>query len=89
MAVMWNGWKLIHNYEHRGDKPEYELYRRADDLLDQHDLAQKFPEQVSKMRVLLETWRKKVAASRLPEDKTQGNLAPEELQRLRGLGYVK
>lgn len=89
VAVIWNGWKLIQNYQRPEGMPEYELYKRTDDPLDQHDLAQKFPEQVTKMRALIETWRKGIPAGRLPEDKTQGNLSSEELQRLRSLGYVK
>ncbi len=89
VALVWNGWKLIQNYQRSEGMPEYELYRRTNDPLDQHDLAQKFPEQVTKMRAMIETWRKSIPSGRLPEDKTGGSLSSDELQRLRSLGYVK
>ena len=46
VALIWNGWKLIQNYEHPAGMPEFELYKRAEDPLDHHNVADAHPEQV-------------------------------------------
>jgi len=89
VALIWNGWKLIHNYERSAGVPEYELYKRADDPLDQHNLAEAHPEQVKLLRPMIDAWRQRAKAARLPEGDAPENLSKEELQRLRALGYVK
>jgi len=89
VALIWNGWKLIHNYDRSKEMPEFELYKRADDPLDHHNLAGKYPDQVKRMRPMIDAWRQRVKAARLPKDDNPGNLSKEELQRLRALGYVK
>ncbi len=89
VAVIWNGWKLIHNFERPAGGPEFELYRRAEDPLDQHDLADANPEQVKLMSPMIDVWRRRAEAARLPKGDSGEKLSKEELQRLRSLGYIK
>jgi arylsulfatase A-like enzyme len=89
VALIWNGWKLIQNYERPEGMPEFELYRRADDPLDHHNIADAHPDQVKLMRPMIDAWRQRVNAARLPKGDSSENLSKEELQRLRALGYVK
>jgi len=89
VAVIWNGWKLIHNFERPQGSPEFELYKRTEDPLDQHDLADANPDQVKLMRPMIDAWRQRAEAARLPKDDSGQNLSKEELQRLRSLGYIK
>ncbi|RPI20984.1 MAG: hypothetical protein EHM61_25840 [Acidobacteria bacterium] len=89
VSLVWNGWKLIHNFERPEGGPEFELYKRADDPLDQHNLAERNPEQVKLMRPMIDAWRQRAEAARLPKGDSGENLSKEELQRLRSLGYIK
>jgi arylsulfatase A-like enzyme len=89
VAVIWQGWKLIHNFERAEGAPEFELFNRAEDPLDQHNVAEANPEQVRLMHRMIDAWRQRAEAGRLPESDSSENLSKEELQRLRGLGYIK
>jgi arylsulfatase A-like enzyme len=88
-AFQWQGYKLIHNAQRREGMAEYELYDAVTDPLDQHDLTAEQPAVVEHLAGLLEAWKKDAAADRLPSDDAAGaHLDPEELERLRSLGYV-
>jgi arylsulfatase A-like enzyme len=89
VAITWNGWKLIQNFENLAGKPEFELYRRVEDPLDQHNVAEAHPREVEQMRTLIDQWRGTVGEARLPEGDAGENLSKEELNRLRSLGYIK
>jgi arylsulfatase/arylsulfatase A len=89
-AIVWEGWKLIHNTERPEGKPEYELFDHRNDPWSLEDVAEEHPEKVQELAELLESWRRWVAAERLPTDAelTEG-VSSEELERLRSLGYVQ
>lgn len=89
-ALIFEGWKLIHNLEPIGNTPEFELFDYKKDPLDQMDLAAEHPEVVERMAELLSAWRLKATAERLSSDEAiQETLPQEELERLRALGYVQ
>jgi arylsulfatase A-like enzyme len=88
-AIVSGGWKLIHNTERPEDAPEFELYHRERDPLDQVDVAASFPAEVERLRQELEAWRGRVAATRLDSDGAAAEPSPDELERLRDLGYVE
>jgi hypothetical protein len=70
--------------------PEYELFDARKDPLNLTDLSNANPEKVRTLARALETWRVEALAARgkSAEEETRA-LAPEELERLRSLGYVQ
>ncbi len=88
-SIVLEGWKLIHNIHRVGDKPEFELFQRAGDPLDQKNVAAEHPDIVERLKGELENWHKMVEAAQLPESVSEENLSPAELERLRSLGYIK
>jgi arylsulfatase A-like enzyme len=89
-AFVADGWKLIHNTKGHGDRPEFELYDRDEDPLDQENLAEKNPEVVQRLSKQLDAWRRLATEARLEADTqaTEG-MSSEELERLRSLGYIQ
>ncbi len=57
-AIREGEWKLIERYE----DGRVHLYNLAQDMSEQTDLAEKFPERVTEMRARLHTWYKEVDA---------------------------
>jgi arylsulfatase A-like enzyme len=89
-AIVDGGWKLIHNRVRPPELPEFELFDVARDPLDQVNVADRHPDVVQRLAKTLDGWRTMAAAARLkPDSETTGNLTPEQLQRLRSLGYVR
>jgi arylsulfatase A-like enzyme len=89
-AIVLDGWKLVHNTERSHGAPEYELYDDRRDPLNRSDLAAQQPELVEKLAAALAEWRTRVAEVRLEIDAAGAeDLGPEELERLRSLGYVQ
>lgn len=88
-AVIADGWKLIHHTTPPPGVPEIQLFDRARDPGDLHDVADRHPQTVERLLELLASWRKSAEASRLPrgEQDTEG-LSQQELERLRSLGYI-
>jgi arylsulfatase len=89
-AITDGQWKLIrHTIRPRGG-PEFELYDFIKDPLDKTDVAAQHPDVVSRLSKALDGWKEMATAARLKPD-TEGlkNLSPEQLQRLRSLGYIK
>lgn len=88
-AVIADGWKLIHHTTPPPGVPGIQLFDRARDPGDLHDVAARHPETVERLLELLASWRKSAEASRLPrgEQGTEG-LSQQELERLRSLGYI-
>jgi hypothetical protein len=84
------GFKLIRNVGRPPGKPEFELFRFAEDPLDQEDVSTAHPDVVARLGKELEAWRRAAVAARLKPDplSTQG-MSAEQLERLRALGYVK
>jgi arylsulfatase len=89
-AIIDGGWKLIHNKVRPHGKPEFELFDAARDPLDQVNVADKHPDVVQRLAKALEGWHAMAAAARLkPDTEATGNMTPEQLQRLRSLGYIR
>ena len=87
-AIARDGWKLIHNIQGYTHRPEFELFDRAKDPLDQTNLADQHPDLVEQLIEDLTAWRKWAEENALPEvDSTEG-ISAKELQRLRSLGYI-
>ena len=89
-AVVEGAWKLVHNTVRPRGGPEFELYDFAKDPLNRTDVAARHPEVVQRLARTLANWRQAAEAARLkPDSETTQNLSPEQLQRLRSLGYVR
>ena len=89
-SIIFEGWKLIVSSRKGSDEaPGVELFRQADDPLDQKDLAEQHPEVVSRLQGLLEEWRLEALATRLPEAESTEGMSQEDLQRLKSLGYIQ
>lgn len=90
VAIVWDGWKLIHNKERPEGYPEFELFDHQEDPLNHVNLAAQYPDKVEELKGLLDSWQQWVDARSLPSDAdlTDG-LSSEELERLRSLGYVQ
>lgn len=90
VSIVYDGWKLIHNKKRPNGKAEFELYDEKKDPLNQQDLASKNPEIVSKLSKLLQAWQTKVKSAQLkPDSEVNRGMSPEELERLRSLGYIQ
>ena len=89
-AYVANGWKLVHNTVRPRGGPEFELYETSQDPLDARDVAAANPEVVARLAKELASFRAKVQAARLaPDTDAAKSLSPEELERLRSLGYIQ
>jgi arylsulfatase A-like enzyme len=89
-AIIDGQWKLIHNRAGAADRPEYELFDVANDPFDQKNLAGENPEVVKRLAKAIEGFRSMAAAARLkPDTEATDKMSPEQLQRLRSLGYIK
>ena len=73
-AIVWDGWKLVHNTERPSGHPEFELFDHANDPWSRVDVADEHPDKVEELAGHLESWRLWVAAQALPTDAelTQG-----------------
>ena len=87
-AVVFEGWKLIHNVKTR-DKPEFELFDHGADPFDVTNVAEAHPERVKALEAELVAWRKMVTAAKLPDDMSTEGMSSEEINRLRSLGYIQ
>lgn len=89
-AVVDGGWKLIHNVKPAPGAAEYELYDRRHDPADAANVATSHPDVVARLGAELAGWRTKMLAAKLPPDSAAtAAMRPEELQRLKSLGYVQ
>jgi arylsulfatase A-like enzyme len=90
VSLILDGWKLIHNSKRVGTEPVYELYDHRKDPLDRVDLAARHPEVVHRLAKLLDGWRVKAEKQRLKKDsEALSEMSPEQLNRLRSLGYIQ
>jgi arylsulfatase A-like enzyme len=64
-AVLDGEWKLVHQFW--SDKPM--LFRVADDISEEHDLAAQHPEKVKELLALHEAWARKYFPNRIPHVK--------------------
>lgn len=89
-ALVFEGWKLVHHRQPRPGTPEYELFDHHNDPDDLVDVAGEHPEVVARLAEMLSAWRRKAVEDRLAVNVEEGSdLSPEELERLRALGYVQ
>jgi arylsulfatase A-like enzyme len=90
VAVIGGGWKLIHNIRRPAGAPEFELFDHQHDPLDAHDVAAGHPDIVARLSREEVAWRARALRARLPPDgEAQRGLSPEQMERLRALGYVQ
>lgn len=90
-ALISGDWRLIHNtFVPQGEeRPEYELFFDAEDPMNLRNLAEEKPDVVKRLKGELEEWRQAVELNKLsPEDSTEG-MSPQEVERLKSLGYVQ
>jgi arylsulfatase A-like enzyme len=89
-AIIDGQWKLIHNKTRPRGGPEFELYDFVKDPLNKTDVAAQHPEVVARLAKALDGWKQMATAGRLKaDDEGMKNLSPEQLQRLRSLGYIR
>ena len=88
-GIVMDGWKLVHNVIRSGDGPEFELYNHKDDPLDSSNVADQHPDIVEGLKAELASWHEMVEVGKLPDAGQAGDLSPQELERLRSLGYIK
>ena len=89
-AIVDGDWKLIHNTARHDGTPEFELYDFIKDPLNKTDVAAQHADIVARLSKQLEGWHQMTKAARLkPDSETTKSLSPEQLQRLRSLGYVR
>ena len=87
-ALVFEGWKLIHNVKTK-DKPEFELFDHRADPLDATNVAEQHPDRIEELRAKLAAWREMVTAARLPDEESAEGMSSEEITRLRSLGYIQ
>jgi arylsulfatase A-like enzyme len=89
-AIIDGEWKLIHNAVRPPGRAEFELFDVVRDPLDQTNIADNHPEIVQRLAKALEGWRAMAVKARLkPDTENTGAMTPEQLQRLRSLGYIR
>ena len=90
MAIVADGWKLIHNFKRYPPMPEYELYDFVNDPLDLVDVAADHPDVVARLVADLGTWRERAESERVSTDaEAAQSLSAEDLERLKALGYIE
>lgn len=88
-AIVWKGWKLIHNVKRPEGFPEIELFNHRKDPWTRENVAEQHPDVVAELKARLEQWMEETAAVKLKHGIDTDNLSPKELERLRGLGYIQ
>jgi arylsulfatase A-like enzyme len=89
-SIVFRGYKLVHHASRPAGGPEYELFDHRRDRLDQTDIAASHPEVVAELSRELAAWRKTAEAARLkPDAASTASMSPEQLDRLRALGYIQ
>ena len=70
--------------------PEFELYDFVNDPLDRTDVASQQPAVVARLAKALAGWKEMATRGKLKSDaEDMKSLSPEQLQRLRSLGYIR
>jgi arylsulfatase A-like enzyme len=88
ITVVDGEWKLIKNLALPEGRPEYELYDHREDPINTTNLADQHPDVVERLSKLLESWHESAKAAHIAPDAAAEDMSPEELERLRSLGYV-
>ncbi len=85
-AIVEQEWKLVW---YPGEPDTFELFDRAQDPLDSHDLAAQSPELVERMAADLKQMLSWAGKQRLAEEEVTSEMSAEQLEQLRSLGYVE
>jgi arylsulfatase A-like enzyme len=89
-SIVDSGLKLIHHRTRPEGMPEHELFDAVNDPLDRKDLARERPDDVKRLREILDGWYKMANAARLaPDAESLDGLSQQQLERLRSLGYIR
>ena len=84
-ALIWRGYKLIQQFEPR---ESYLLFNLEADPGEKHDLAERMPRKVNKMKELLDTILDQTRARSIRKTAERPQLSEEELATLKALGYL-
>ena len=89
-SVTEDGWKLIRNDRRASGVPQFELYDALRDPLNRNDVAAAHPEIVARLSRSLTSWKSKAEGARIAvEAGSKVEMKPEDLERLRSLGYIR
>jgi arylsulfatase A-like enzyme len=89
-AITDGQWKLVRHTSRPRGGPEFELYDFRKDPLNLTDVSAGHPDVVARLSKALDGWKQMATAARLkPDSEATKNLSPEQLQRLKSLGYVR
>jgi arylsulfatase A-like enzyme len=89
-AINDGDWKLIRHTVRPTGRPEYELFDAKRDLLDQHDVASEHADVVQRLAKALDGWHQMAKAAKLkPDAEATKSMTPEQVQKLKSLGYLK
>ncbi len=90
-ALLDGDWRLIDNtFIPKGqERPEYELFNYRQDPLNLKNVADDHPDIVERLKVELADWRESVKKSQLSRDTSTEGMSPQEIERLKSLGYVQ
>ena len=89
-SVVLDGWKLVQNVAPPEGMAEFELYDHAKDPLNHDEVAEGHPDIVERLKAELASRLRYAEARVLPSDADAAEgLSPQELQRLRSLGYIR
>ncbi len=89
-AIVAGGYKLIVNSKRPAGFAEFELYDHRRDRLDKTNVASAHPEVVTRLAKEIAVWRTRAESERLkPDAASTAAMSPEQLDRLRALGYVQ
>jgi arylsulfatase A-like enzyme len=89
-SIVSGKWKLIHHSLRQEGQPEFELFDRSNDSFDQNNVAEQNPEIVQQLAKELKLWKQKAGSVKLkPDSESTSNMTPEEIERLRSLGYIQ
>ena len=89
-SVTEDGWKLIRNDKRENGIPQFELYDAKADPLNHKNVAAGHPEIVARLSRSLTAWKSKGEAARIAvETGSKEQMKPEDLERLKSLGYIR
>ena len=89
-ALISGEWRLIHNsFIPAKDRPEYELFNHRQDPLNLQNVAEEHSEIVERLKNELSKWREAAVSAMLEEENSTEGMTPQEIERLKSLGYVQ
>ena len=91
VSLVSDGWKIVQNIEGEDEAdPEFELFDHREDPLNLVNVADEHPDIVERLTKEIDRWQRLSESAQLQSDEDlSSGLSADELQRLRGLGYVR